>query len=151
LVSVLEIAAMRVTLKLAAFGKTRWYEYAARFFFGGAVTVIAGLIAEKYGPAVGGLFLAFPAIFPATATLVEKHEREKKRKAGIFKTKRGRQAAAVDAYGAALGTIGLLSFGLTVWITSYRLGSVRALTLATCAWIAISLFLWRLRKSPLWP
>jgi hypothetical protein len=30
------------------------------------------------GPRVGGLFLAFPAIFPASATLVEKHEKQKK-------------------------------------------------------------------------
>jgi hypothetical protein len=36
----------------------------------------------------------FPAIFPASATLVEKHEREKKRKAGIVNTARSRQAAA---------------------------------------------------------
>jgi hypothetical protein len=36
------------------------------------MTAIPGWIASKYGPVVGGLFLAFPAIFPASATLVEK-------------------------------------------------------------------------------
>ena len=35
--------------------------------------------AKRYGPGVAGLFLAFPAIFPAGATLIEKHEKEKKR------------------------------------------------------------------------
>jgi hypothetical protein len=40
---------------------------------GGVVTVVAGLLAKHYGPVFGGLFLAFPAIFPASATLVDKH------------------------------------------------------------------------------
>ena len=67
---------MKISLDLSALGKTKWYEYALRFAFGGAITVAAGLIANKWGPGVGGLFLAFPAIFPASATLVEKHEKK---------------------------------------------------------------------------
>ena len=43
--------------------KTKWHEFALSFAFGGAIRV-AGLIANKWGPGVGGLFLAFPAIFP---------------------------------------------------------------------------------------
>ena len=38
---------------------------------------------QRWGPGIGGLFLAFPAIFPASATLVEKHEKQKKNRAGI--------------------------------------------------------------------
>src|SRR5579859_3106082 len=106
---------MRVSVHLSALGRTKWYEYVVRFVFGGAITVLAGIIAAHFGPVVGGLFLAFPAIFPASATLVEKHEREKKRKAGIAETIRGRQAAALDAHGAALGTIGLFCFAIVVW------------------------------------
>ena len=75
---------MKISFDFSALKRTRWYEYALRFFFGGAVTVAAGLIAKHYGPVFGGLFLAFPAIFPASATLVEKHETEKKRRAGII-------------------------------------------------------------------
>jgi hypothetical protein len=63
----------------------------------------------------GGLFLAFPAIFPASATLVAKHETQKKQNAGIATSSRGRQAAAMDAAGAALGSVGLAAFALTVW------------------------------------
>ena len=70
---------MKLSLDLSALKRTRWYEYGLRFFFGGAITVATGLIAKRYGPVFGGLFLAFPAIFPASATLVEKHETEKKR------------------------------------------------------------------------
>lgn len=61
---------------------------------------------QKFGPVFGGLFLAFPAIFPASATLLEKHERDKKRKAGIASTVRGRLAAALDARGAVMGAFG---------------------------------------------
>jgi len=61
------------------------------------------MIAKKFGPEVGGLFLAFPAIFPATATLLEKHEKQKKQRKGLNGTKRGRLAAGVDAAGAAMG------------------------------------------------
>jgi hypothetical protein len=86
-----------------------------RFVFGGAVSVVAAILAERFGPAFGGLFLAFPAIFPASATLIEKHERQKKAQAGITATLRGRQSAALDAFGAALGCVGLAGFPVIVW------------------------------------
>ena len=59
---------MIVQFKPSALGQTRWYEYLVRFVLGGAMTVVAGLIAARFGPVIGGLFLAFPAIFPASAT-----------------------------------------------------------------------------------
>ena len=68
---------MTVKFDLSALAATKWHEYGTRFFFGGAITVIAGLLAKEFRPVFGGLFLAFPAIFPASATMVEKHEREK--------------------------------------------------------------------------
>jgi uncharacterized membrane protein (GlpM family) len=142
---------MRVSFDMSALRRTRWHEYALRFLFGGAMTVVAGLVAKRYGPAVGGLFLAFPAIFPAGATLVEKHEREKKKQAGIVRTKRGRQAAALDAYGAALGTMGLLCFGLIVWLLLPTHDLPLVLLCATAAWSIVSIALWRIRKSSLWP
>jgi len=139
---------MRISVHLSALRKTKWYEYLVRFVFGGTITVLAGLIAKKYGPVLGGLFLAFPAIFPASATLVEKHEREKKQKAGIAKTIRGRQAAALNAYGAALGAVGLLFFGLIVWRFIQEHNALLVLLAATAIW---ALLLWRARKSPLCP
>jgi Protein of unknown function (DUF3147) len=66
-----EVTAMRIQINPSPLFKTKWYEYATRFVLGGLITVGAGLIAEKWGPSVGGLFLAFPAIFPASATLIE--------------------------------------------------------------------------------
>lgn len=97
---------MQVHLDSSALKRTTWHEYTVRFVFGGLITAVAGVIAKKYGAGVGGLFLAFPAIFPASATLIEKHEREKKQEQGLDGTERGREAAAVDAAGSAMGSIG---------------------------------------------
>jgi hypothetical protein len=53
---------------------------------------------------VGGLFLAFPAIFPASATLIEKHEKERKQRDGLKGAYQAAEAVSVDAAGAAIGT-----------------------------------------------
>jgi hypothetical protein len=137
---------MRVTFDFSSLAGTRWYEYGVRFLFGGAITVIAGLLAKRFGPVFGGLFLAFPAIFPASATLVEKHEREKKHKAGIMNTARGRQAAALDARGAAIGSIGLACFALLVWklLPVWNAGVV--LIVALSLWLGVSVLIWRVSK-----
>ena len=82
-----------VHAKLAALGQSRWYEYLLRFVLGGVVTVVAGVIADHWGPEVGGLFLAFPAIFCASATLIEKHERQRKTRHGLKGERRGTDAA----------------------------------------------------------
>ena len=74
---------MMVHLKFGALRDVHWYEFAIRFALGGAMTVIAGAIASRFGPAIGGLFLAFPAIFPASVTLVEKHVRQQKEEKGL--------------------------------------------------------------------
>ncbi len=60
----------------------KWRDYLIRFVFGGLITVLVGFAAEKWGPAVAGVFLAFPAIFPASATLVQTRERDKKASKG---------------------------------------------------------------------
>ena len=138
---------MRIKIDPSAFLKTGWYEFAVRFFFGGLITAIAGLIAKKFGPGVGGLFLAFPAIFPASATLIEKHEKQKKERAGLRGFVRGRKAAGVDAAGSAIGGVGLLVFAGLVKVLIVSHGAWLALTEATVGWLAVSLLLWQVRKS----
>jgi hypothetical protein len=137
---------MGIQFDFSALARTKWYEYAVRFLFGGAITVVTGLLAKHYGPVFGGLFLAFPAIFPASATLVEKHEQEKKERAGILTTMRGRQAAALDARGAALGSLGLTGFAVTVWKLEPVWNGGASLGLALAVWLAASALLWRLQK-----
>lgn len=108
---------------------------------------MAGIIAKEFGPSVGGLFLAFPAIFPASATLIEKHEKQKKRRAGLDGSRRGRQAASLDAAGAAIGSVGLLAFGAFVYAFLPHEKTWEILTCATLIWLAVSGFIWRLRKA----
>jgi len=137
---------MLVKLEWSSLRQTRWYEAVLRFIQGGAITVLAGLSAKEFGPLAGGLFLAFPAIFPATATLIEKHEQEKKQKKGMNGVKRGRLAAAVDAAGAAMGTIGLMVFALTVWKLLPRMSLALTLTIATVAWAGTALIVWTAQR-----
>ena len=106
---------MRIEIDTSGMGQSRWYEYVIRFVFGGSVTVLAGIVAKRWGPEIGGLFLAFPAIFPATATLIQKHEKQKKVRFGQDATKRGREAAGIDAAGATIGSVGLMAFAIAIW------------------------------------
>ena len=138
---------MKIEINIAALGRSKWYEYLVRFAFGGLVTALAGIIAKRYGPGVGGLFLAFPAIFPATATLLEKHEKHKKErvgKAGIF---RAREIAGADAAGAAIGSLGLMVFAVIVWRCLPRASMAIVLTAATVAWLLVSVTTWIARKA----
>ena len=137
---------MRIRINLASLKQTQWHEYLTRFLLGGAITVATGLIAKHFGPVIGGLFLAFPAIFPAGATLIEKHERDKKLRAGIPRTIRGRLAAALDARGAAMGSIALAAFGLFVWKLLPLHNAAVILAAALAAWLALAILIWRVRK-----
>jgi hypothetical protein len=136
---------MIVRFKFSALRETRWYEFLIRFALGGTMTVVAGLIAARFGPLIGGLFLAFPAIFPASATLVEKHVRERKQRAGMAALRRGKEAAALDALGATLGSFGMAAFALVIW-RLIEWSPFAALVLATAVWPIVAISAWRLRR-----
>jgi hypothetical protein len=136
---------MNIRIKLSALRETRWHEYLIRVVLGGLATVGTGAIASLFGPETGGVFLAFPAIFCASATLIEKHERERKEKAGLRGTRRGKEAAALDAAGAALGSIGLLTFGAAILLLAHR-SSWLALLVASVTWFVTSVLLWSIRR-----
>ena len=101
--------------------------------------MIAGIIAKKYGPGIGGLFLAFPAIFPASATLLASHQERKRRISG---KSRGRKLAATDAFGAAMGGFGLMAFAVTVMLLIPWHSTALTLLMASFAWSVVSLSLW---------
>lgn len=101
---------MLIQFQFEALRKIKWNELATRFLFGGAITAAAGLVAQHFGPAVGGLFLAFPAIFPASVTLLAKKQAEKKAADGMDGTIRGRKAAALESR----GTLRLVQSALSV-------------------------------------
>ena len=132
----------KVALELSALKSTKPAQYVIRFVFGGLCTALAGLIAKRYGAVVGGLFLAFPAIFPASATLIEDRSKQKMAKIGADGTRRGRLAAAIDARGAALGSLGLCAFAMILW----KYLPVNAPTIviigAAFGWTLVSSCLW---------
>jgi Sec-independent protein secretion pathway component TatC len=130
-----------VKLSLSTLKDTRWYEYLIRFVLGGAVTAFTGVVSSLFGASVGGLFLALPAIFCASATLIASHEKRRKREAGASGRRRGQQAAALDAAGAALGSLGMLAFALTFRLLVERKETV-AFIAALVAWTVISVAAW---------
>jgi hypothetical protein len=111
--------------------------------------MLAGLIANHFGPAVGGLFLAFPAIFPASASLIEKHEIMHKQRIGKDGQARGRLLAGIDAAGTALACCGLAGFAAIVWKCLPAHPSVAVITAAAAAWLVVSVLLWWLTRSRL--
>lgn len=137
---------MQVKVDYSTLRQAKWHDYAIRFVFGGLVTAGAGLIASKYGPVVGGLFLAFPAIFPASATLIEKHEKEKKDGHGEQGSDRGKEAASADAAGSAMGSLGLLVFAVLVWKLMPSHTAWLVIPSATLSWLFVSVLLWYVRR-----
>jgi hypothetical protein len=137
---------MVVKADISELKKASWREYGMRFLFGGLMTVIAGLIAKHYGPALGGLFLAFPAIAPAAATMIDQHAKEQKQRAGFEGHTRGRKTAALDMFGTVWGSVGLLAFALVIWCLGPAHNALWVLYLATVAWFVGALSTWELRR-----
>jgi len=135
---------MQIHLSLSSLSNSRWYEHLIRFGLGGAVTVLTGIIDSVWGASIGGLFLALPAIFCASATLIERHEIRRKEDAGVRGVRRGREAAALDAAGAALGSVAMIGFAATfLALSSYK--AVVAFAGASIVWTLIAIGAWHLR------
>jgi hypothetical protein len=101
-----------------------------RFAFGAAISVIAGAVSIWAGARAGGLFLAFPAILPATLTLIQKEESKRK--------------AKDDDKGATLGGVGLVAFAAVSYALLPGHPAWVALGAAALAWLAVSVGLFLL-------
>ncbi len=112
-----------VGLDWAKLSKASPPELLIRFVFGGGIALVAAISGSVFGPRFGGLFLAFPAVLPATLTLIEKKE--------------GTTKAWADASGGVLGAIGLAAFAFTA-LQLLRANPVVALALALVAWVLVS-------------
>ena len=123
---------MKVRIDISRIKQTKWHEYAVRFVFGGTITALAEFLAHKYGPSISGLFLAFPAILPASITLIQDHD--------------GRRAAWADVRGAAIGSIGMLGFAIVVWVLAPRAKAWEVILCAAFVWFAVSVGLWLARQ-----
>lgn len=124
----------RVRFKASRLRNTRFRDLAIRFVFGAAISVIAGLVGQRWGPVAGGVWLGFPAILGATLTLIEEEEH-----------KRG--PAAKDAMGAVLGACGLTAFAVCVWMFATRLPAWLLLIIALAVWAAVSTLLYDLSEA----
>ena len=113
---------------------TRLHEYVVRFLFGGLVCVAAGLIASAFGPRTGGLLLAFPAILPASLTLIARH------------TRSGRSAGA-DALGSTFGAVGLVAFAIVLWAVADHADALATLLLASLGWLVTAFAGWAALES----
>lgn len=119
---------MKVAFEPQGIRKAKASEHATRFVFGAVVTVTTGLVAHRWGAEIGGLCLAFPAILPATLTLVKDHD--------------GRTKACDDARGARLGAVGLVAFAVVVALLAKHCHPAFVLAAATTAWAVTSVTLW---------
>src|ERR1700694_4253919 len=103
--------------------KAKPTEMAMRFVFGAGIALIAGIAGARFGPKFGGLFLAFPAVLPATLTLVEKKE--------------GHQGLVRRQRRCVLGAVGLAAFAFTALLLLGTNAQI-ALLLALLAWVLIA-------------
>lgn len=122
-------------LDIGALRKVPVRDMAIRFAFGAAISVVAGVISIGAGPRFGGMFLAFPAILPATLSLLEKEASERQ--------------ADHDDDGAVLGAASLAVFaGLGHWLFPTS-GAAIALVAAAAGWLASALLLYLVARQVL--
>ncbi len=98
---------------------------AYRFLSGAATSVIAGIITLGFGPRVGGIFLAFPAILAASLTLIEEQNDSAE--------------AREDSRGAVLGGLAMVAFAAVGAIAFGHLGGAIVLLLAAAAWLVVAM------------
>jgi uncharacterized membrane protein (GlpM family) len=131
---------MKVAIDLAPLRQARWSGHLVRFLIGGAVTVATGVIAEKAGAVVGGLFLAFPAIFPVGLATIEKLHNQQAGPAA--RGHRARRAAIAESVGAIFASFGLIGFALSSWLLLRVSSLATALSGAVVAWILVAVSAW---------
>ena len=135
-----------ISFSPSALKEGRLYEYMIRFALGGAATAFTGLVSSRCGASIGGLFLALPAIFCASATLIEKHEIRRKREAGLDGRRRGEEAAALESTGAVLGAFGMVAFAIIFSLT-VKDSVPTAFIAASLAWAVVSIAGWCVRRK----
>lgn len=122
-----------VRVRWSAIADTTVEEWLSRFVYGGIVTALVGWISRRYGPVIGGLFLAFPSIVPASLTFAKRYG--------------GTKQAVDEARGAEAGGAGLAVFALVVWLSPSTWAPALVLGLASIAWLGASAVVWRIFLS----
>jgi Protein of unknown function (DUF3147) len=107
-------------------------DYVARFVFGAAISLLAGLIGMFLGPKFGGVWLGFPAILPASLTMIQKRH--------------GKEEAAIDSEGAVLGAAAFVVYAIVLTIFTSPWGVVATLVVALVLWTVVAVALYTLTR-----
>lgn len=105
-------------------------DYAIRFAFGGAVSVVAALIGRWTNVPFGGVFTAFPAILLASLTLIGE--------------KYGREQSAEDAEGGVIGAFAFVVAAIFIANIIMYISGAASLLLALGIWTALAVALYLL-------
>lgn len=114
----------RPSLDLAKLRQVKPKDYAVRFAFGGAISVIAALLGQWVTPRFGGVFTAFPAILLASLTLIGKEQ--------------GQEQSAEDAEGGVLGAIAFVGIAAFIAATLAYISGAVSLLLALAIWLVVA-------------
>lgn len=114
-------ARVRPQFDLARLKQVRLRDLGLRFLFGATISLGAALISSATSARFGGVFLAFPAILPASLTLLQDEE--------------GTRDADRNAIGAVLGGIALVVFAIVGEAGFGRISAGAALLAALGAWL----------------
>jgi Protein of unknown function (DUF3147) len=109
-----------------------------RFTAGAVTSVVAGILALLFGPRIGGIPLAFPAVLVASLTLIEEQEDS--------------EEAREDSRGAMAGAAAMAVFGVIGGVLFGVLPGGVVLVLAAVAWLLVAfglygLLWWRRGKA----
>jgi hypothetical protein len=118
----------RPSIDLSKLKRVRLRDFALRFLFGGAISVLAALLGFWFTPRFGGLFTTFPAILLASLTLLGHKE--------------GLGRASDDAKGAVGGAVALVVCALFLALTLFWLAGGLVLVLALILWLMLASLLY---------
>lgn len=117
----------RPHFQLSSLKNARVKDYAIRFAFGGAVSVLASLIGKWTNVSFGGVFTAFPAILLASLTLIGE--------------KQGREQSAEDAEGGVVGAFAFVVTAIFIANTIMYICGAASLLLALGIWAILAVAL----------
>jgi hypothetical protein len=120
----------RPRIKLDKLREAKLKDYAIRFVFGGAISVLAVLIAHWTTERFGGVFTAFPAILLASLTLIGQRD--------------GREPSSEDAAGGVAGALALMLTAVFLAATLDRLPGALSLVAALGLWLLVAVALYGL-------
>lgn len=99
-----------------------------RFAAGMLTSIVAGSLTLAFGPRVGGIMLAFPAILVASLTLIYRQE--------------DAHEAREDARGAIAGGVALTVFAVVFTLLIGHTSGPLTLLIAAAAWVVVALGLY---------